>query len=81
MMVDDLIRVGRLLAGAALLVVGMVPIWRKSEISVANGVVLGLGALMFAIPILSSFTFKTSNIEFSGRANRSSGCRSQARDL
>jgi hypothetical protein len=65
--VQNLIQLGPLIGGAILLLICLVNIIRSPGISNANVVVLGLGALMFAIPTLASFNIDSPVLKISGQ--------------
>ena len=64
---QTLVQIGPLIGGAILLLICLVNILRSPGISNANVVALGLGAVMFAIPTMTSFNIDSPLFKVSGQ--------------
>jgi hypothetical protein len=64
---QTLIQAGPLIGGAILLLICFVNILRSPGISNANVVALGLGAMMFAVPMMTSFNIDSPLFKVSGQ--------------
>jgi hypothetical protein len=67
MQLDGLLQLGPMIGGGILLLICFVNIIRTGGISNANAAVLGVGALMFALPTLTSFNIDSPVIKVSGQ--------------
>lgn len=64
---DSLLQVGPLIGGGILLIICLVNIIRTSGISNSNAAVLAVGALMFALPTLTTFNIDSPVFKISGQ--------------
>jgi hypothetical protein len=64
---DTLISIGPMIGGAVLLAICLVSILRNPGVSNTYAVLLGFGALLFAVPIFADFSFKGGAFEVSAR--------------